>query len=67
MTSASRWLSVLLLVSSSPLTATWLAIAYSSLSSGGIRPQGTMAEITGRKELKRDIANGLSIYRGDLE
>ncbi len=28
---------------------------------------GTMAEITGRKELKRDIANRLFMYRGDLE
>lgn len=28
---------------------------------------GTMAEITGRKELKRDIGNRLFMYRGDLE
>lgn len=28
---------------------------------------GTMAEITGKKELKRDIANRLFMYRGDLE
>jgi penicillin amidase len=27
---------------------------------------GTMAEITGRKELKRDIGNRLFMYRGDL-
>jgi penicillin amidase len=28
---------------------------------------GTMAEITGRKELKRDIGNRLFMYRGDLK
>jgi len=28
---------------------------------------GTMAEISGRKELKRDIGNRLFMYRGDLE
>ncbi len=28
---------------------------------------GTMAEITGKKELERDIANRLFMYRGDLE
>ena len=27
---------------------------------------GTMAEIAGRKELKRDIGNRLFLYRGDL-
>jgi penicillin amidase len=27
---------------------------------------GTMAEITGRKDLKRDIGNRLFLYRGDL-